>query len=60
MSRLKTLRKKLANFSPRGSNCPICGRNFRDEDACPHSVGQAREHLVEQIQREIVRQELKR
>lgn len=56
-NRMARARKRLQEFSPRGSNCPICRREFRG-DGCPHSVTDARTRLEEDVTREIVRGEL--
>lgn len=41
MKRLRRALRKRAEWSPRGSRCPICKRVFRS-DSCPHSVAEAR------------------
>ena len=45
--RLRKAKLALTNFDPRGSNCPICGREFRTD--CSHSVVQARELLASRV-----------
>ncbi len=40
-------KKRLQDFDPRGSKCPICGMNFRN--GCKHSVTEAREYLNAQV-----------
>ena len=38
-------KSKLDMFSARGSNCPLCGKSFRNE--CNHSVQEAKDKLFE-------------
>jgi len=48
---VKTLAQALharREFSPRGSNCPICKREFRKE-GCPHSITEALEKLEQDV-----------
>lgn len=47
-----------AQFSARGSLCPICKKEFRDQDACPHSIAQAEERLDQDYIHAVVRYEL--
>ncbi len=47
-------RKRLQDFDPRGSKCPICGMNFRN--GCKHSVTEAREYLNTQLMQAIARE----
>lgn len=55
----KSIKKRLYNFSARGSNCPICGKDFRnksgDKQGCPHSVAQAISHLEIAYLKEVLR-----
>lgn len=53
MSKSNKARERLKNFDPRGSNCPICKKEFRS-DNCPHTVEQAENKLNNNIMREIV------
>lgn len=45
-------------FSARGSRCPICKRNFRDPEACPHSIGQAVRRIDDDHLHAVVRYEI--
>lgn len=45
-------------FSARGDRCPICKRDFRDPDACPHSVSEAEARLESDYIHAVVRYEL--
>ena len=38
-------KSKLDMFSARGSNCPLCGKSFRN--GCNHSVQEAKNKLFE-------------
>ncbi len=64
MASLKKLQERLKNFNARGSNCPICGHEFRDEYNCPHSISEAIEHLKDKIFRakfvDIMKKEMKK
>lgn len=44
-NRIKHARKKMEEFSARGSLCPICKASFRR--GCSHSVKQAEDRLFE-------------
>ena len=61
---IKKLKRRLQEFSPRDSNCPICHREFRDEYNCQHSISEAKQHLQDKIRdleiRQIVQQEMNR
>jgi len=43
---IRQAKKRMDDFSARGSDCPICKKTFRC--GCNHSVKQAREKLFEQ------------
>lgn len=58
MNSIKKARQKLREFSPRGSSCPICRRDFRY--GCKHSVQEAKDKLKDDITRAIVRNELQK
>jgi hypothetical protein len=51
----KQAKKALEDFSPRGSNCPICKKNFRY--GCSHSVLEAKSFLYEQYIKSIIKEE---
>lgn len=40
MKTSKELERKKAQWSARGSMCPICKKRFRDEDNCPHAISE--------------------
>jgi hypothetical protein len=50
--------KVVGQFSPRGDDCPICGREFRSDD-CPHSVVQVESALQQREVARLVRLALK-
>jgi len=45
MISIKKAKKRMEEFDPRGSKCPICKRNFRK--GCAHSVSEATDRLFE-------------
>ena len=47
MISLKVAKRRLREFSARGSNCPICKKGFRY--GCNHSVTQAYERMEDDI-----------
>lgn len=54
---IKKAKQKLEEFSPRGgSNCPLCGKEFRY--GCDHSIQQAKEHMKDRILKLQIRQEI--
>lgn len=55
---IRRARQRLANFSARESNCPLCGKSFRC--GCDHSVEQAVNRLEENIVKALVQHELKK
>lgn len=50
--------EKPKPFSARGDRCPICKRNFRDPDSCPHSVGDAVQRIEADYLHAVVRYEI--
>jgi hypothetical protein len=46
---IKQLQKELDEFYARGSRCPICKCDFRDEYSCPHSIEQVKGYLRNKI-----------
>ena len=47
MISVKKATKRLNDFSARGSNCPICKKNFRH--GCLHNVNEAYDYLENQL-----------
>lgn len=48
-NKIKKLQKQLSEFSARGSMCPICKREFRDEYNCSHSIADVKYYLEKEI-----------
>lgn len=46
---VKQLIEARNRFSARGSNCPICNREFRDEYSCRHSIADVNAYFDEAI-----------
>ena len=54
--RIAKARERAEKFSPRGSDCPICKKDFRY--GCNHNVRQAEDRLQEEITKLVVQREL--
>lgn len=54
---LNKAKKKLRDFQARGSNCPLCGKPFRN--GCNHSITQAIERLEQNVINALIKKRIK-
>lgn len=55
---VKQARRRIESWNPRGSNCPICHKDFRH--GCNHNVVQSEQRLQEDLIDALVERKVKK